>query len=71
MQAIRAGVAVFGAFGWVNTIDALANGDVTKWKEVMSLSWAYAITKLELDMTKNAYMKRLHEIQMKDNERSK
>lgn len=68
-EVIQAGVSALNAFGWVNTIDRLAGGIASQWTAAMTLPYAYALTKLELDNERAAFEKRLHKIRMKNNEK--
>lgn len=58
----RAGVKNFEPFKYINTVNALANGDVTKWDEVMNLPYDRLLTKLLLNKTEAAYQKRYSEL---------
>jgi len=52
-------------FGVLNTIDAIAKGDLTKWNEVEKLPYLTVFTKLMMDKEKNAIEKEIADNQRK------
>ena len=54
-----------GRFGVVNTIDSLANGDITKWDEIQKMQYSTVFTKLKMDKEKNKIQKEISELQKK------
>jgi len=58
----RAGIKNFESFKYINTINSLSNGDVTKWDEIMNLPYDRVLTKLLLNKTEAAYQKRYSEL---------
>ena len=58
----KAGIKSFQKFGYVNTVNSLAGGDVTKWAQILNLPYAVILTKLLLNQTEANYQKRYHEL---------
>ncbi|MBE9662014.1 hypothetical protein [Mucilaginibacter myungsuensis] len=58
----RAGIKNFEPFKYINTINSLAGGDVTKWDTVLNLPYHTVLTKLLLNKTEAAYQKRYGEL---------
>ena len=58
----RAGINQFAPFKYINTINALSNGDITKWDTIMNLPYDRVLTKLLLNKTEAAYQKRYAEL---------
>jgi hypothetical protein len=52
-------------FGVINTIDSLANGDLTKWNEIENTPYIVVFTKLKMDREKNKIQKEISELQRK------
>ena len=58
----RAGIKNFEPFKYINTINSLSNGDVTKWDDIMNLPYDRVLAKLLLNKTEAAYQKRYSEL---------
>jgi hypothetical protein len=58
----RAGIKQFEPFKYINTINALSNGDITKWDDIINLPYDRVLTKLLLNKTEAAYQKRYSEL---------
>lgn len=52
-------------FGVLNTINSLANDDVTKWDEIQKLPYMTVFTKLKMDMVKNKIQSEIAELKRK------
>ncbi|GAB2692409.1 hypothetical protein GCM10027037_14710 [Mucilaginibacter koreensis] len=61
---IRAGIKTFERFRYINTVNALAGGDVTRWDAVLNLPYERVLTKLLLNKTEAEYQRRYTELQM-------
>jgi hypothetical protein len=58
----KAGIEAFQRFSYYNTINSLADGDITKWEEIMNYSYSKLLVKLQLNKTEAAYQKRYAEL---------
>lgn len=58
----RAGIQAFEKFKYINTINALAGGDVTKWHLILAMPYERVLTKLLLNKTEAEYQKRFHDM---------
>ncbi|MFD2324036.1 hypothetical protein [Mucilaginibacter galii] len=58
----RAGIREFETFRYINTVNALAGGDVTKWNLILNLPYNRVLTKLLLNKTEAAFQKRYTEL---------
>ncbi|MEN0053638.1 MAG: hypothetical protein AAGC65_08210 [Mucilaginibacter sp.] len=58
----RAGIQAFEKFKYINTVNALASGDITKWDAVMNMPYERVLTKLLLNKTEADYQKRYSEL---------
>jgi hypothetical protein len=58
----KAGVAAFEKFKYINTVNSLAGGDVTKWVEILALPYDRVLTKLLLNKTEAEYQRRYQEL---------
>jgi hypothetical protein len=58
----RAGVQSFEKFKYINTVNALAGGDITKWDIVINMPYERVLTKLLLNKTEAEYQKKYREI---------
>ena len=54
----KAGIQSFEKFKYINTINALAGGDVTKWEDILAMPYERVLTKLLLNKTEAEYQKR-------------
>ena len=59
---VQAGSQNIENFGEFSTIDALAEGDVTKYDEILKIDTITIFTKLRFNMTVNKYQKSLYRI---------
>ena len=59
---IRANAAKLNQFGWMLSIDTLANFDITKWNEVLTQSYDRTIIKLLMNRERMEYQKRYAEV---------
>lgn len=67
-DSYSAGTDEIEAFGELNTIDALANGDITKYEEVLKIDVITCFTKLYLNNRKGEYEKRLYKVKRNKSE---
>jgi hypothetical protein len=58
----RAGIQSFEKFKYINTINSLAGGDITKWDTVMNMPYERVLTKLLLNKTEAEYQRKYREI---------
>lgn len=58
---IRAKSDKLNQFGWMLTIDTLANFDITKWNNVLSQSYERTIIKLLINRERMEYQRRYAE----------
>jgi hypothetical protein len=58
----RAGIQAFEKFKYINTVNSLAGGDITKWHLIMSMPYERVLTKLLLNKTEAEYQKRYSEL---------
>ncbi len=58
----KAGIQAFERFKYINTVNALAGGDVTKWEEILNLPYDRVLTKLLLNKTEAEYQKRYSDL---------
>ncbi|QEC79062.1 hypothetical protein [Mucilaginibacter ginsenosidivorax] len=58
----RAGIQSFEKFKYINTINALADGDITKWDIILNMPYERVLTKLLLNKTEAEYQKRYGDI---------
>ena len=58
----RAGIKNFERFKYINTINALSGGDITKWDIILNLPYDRVLTKLLLNKTEAEYQRRYGEI---------
>jgi len=58
----KAGIQAFEKFKYVNTINALAGGDITRWDTILNMPYERVLTKLLLNKTEAEYQKRYGEI---------
>lgn len=68
-DAVRADVEKLSKYGELQTIDALAGGDVLKYNEVLKLTIGTVINKLAYDKEKAEYQERLMKVKRKNAER--
>ncbi|MEB0249619.1 MULTISPECIES: hypothetical protein [unclassified Mucilaginibacter] len=58
----RAGIQSFEKFKYINTINALACGDITRWNKILAMPYERVLTKLLLNKTEAEYQKRYSEM---------
>jgi hypothetical protein len=58
----KAGISAFAEFKYINTINSLAGGDITKWDTILAMPYERVLTKLLLNKTEAAYQKRYSEL---------
>ncbi|WP_144916744.1 hypothetical protein [Mucilaginibacter frigoritolerans] len=58
----RAGIQNFEKFKYINTINSLAGGDITKWAQILNMPYERILTKLLLNKTEAEYQKRYAEL---------
>jgi hypothetical protein len=58
----RAGIQSFEKFKYINTINSLAGGDITKWDTILNMPYERVLTKLLLNKTEAEYQKKYMEL---------
>ncbi|MDN3582762.1 hypothetical protein [Mucilaginibacter flavus] len=58
----RAGIQSFEKFKYINTINSLAGGDITKWDTILNMPYERVLTKLLLNKTEAEYQKKYMEM---------
>ena len=58
----KAGIQAFEKFKYINTVNALAGGDITKWGDVLAMPYDRVLTKLLLNKTEAEYHRRYSEL---------
>jgi uncharacterized protein YgbK (DUF1537 family) len=58
----KAGIRAFEKFKYINTINSLAGGDITKWTDILNMPYERVLTKLLLNKTEAEYQKRYSEL---------
>ncbi len=58
----KAGVQSFEKFKYINTVNSLAGGDITKWAEILNMPYERVLTKLLLNKCEAEYQKRYREL---------
>ncbi|MES2807042.1 MAG: hypothetical protein V4619_00355 [Bacteroidota bacterium] len=58
----KAGIQSFQKFKYINTVNALAGGDITKWNEILNMPYDRVLTKLLLNKTEADYQKRYSDL---------
>jgi hypothetical protein len=58
----KAGIQSFEKFKYINTINSLAGGDITKWNEVLNMPYERVLTKLLLNKAEAEYQKKYSEL---------
>lgn len=59
---VLAGIKKFERYGINNTIDALAEGDVLKWEEVLLMPYNVIFTKLRMNKDKVVFQRSLKRV---------
>jgi hypothetical protein len=65
-KMIASGIKKLDDFGYINTVDMLAGGDVTKWSEIEQLPYEVCFTKQYKTTIENDIQKKLLEINSND-----
>lgn len=64
---VRAGVeGHFKKFGIINTIDALANGDILKWEKVEMLTYSMVFVKLCIHKENVLYQRKIRRLKQEE-----
>jgi len=58
----KAGIQAFEKFKYINTVNALAGGDITKWSVILAMPYDRVLTKLLLNKTEAEYQRRYSEL---------
>jgi hypothetical protein len=58
----KAGIQAFEKFKYINTVNALAGGDITKWSQILAMPYDRVLTKLLLNKTEAKYRRRYSEL---------
>ena len=58
----KAGIQAFEKFKYINTINSLAGGDVTRWNEILNMPYDRVLTKLLLNKTEAEYQRKYSEL---------
>ena len=58
----KAGIQSFEKFKYINTVNSLAGGDITKWAQILNMPYERVLTKLLLNKTEAEYQKRYSEL---------
>lgn len=58
----KAGIQAFEKFKYINTVNALAGGDITKWSSILAMPYDRVLTKLLLNKTEAEYQRRYSEL---------
>lgn len=58
----KAGIQAFEKFKYINTVNALAGGDITKWSAILAMPYDRVLTKLLLNKTEAEYRHRYSEL---------
>ncbi len=58
----KAGIQAFSKFKYINTVNSLAGGDITKWDDILNMPYDRILTKLLLNKTEAEYRRRYSEL---------
>ena len=58
----KAGIQAFEKFKYINTINSLAGGDITKWEQILNMPYERILTKLLLNKTEAEYQRKYSEL---------
>ena len=58
----RAGIHTFEKFKYINTVNSLAGGDITKWTDILNMPYDRILTKLLLNKTEAEYQRKYNEL---------
>lgn len=57
----KAGIETFAPFGYINTVNSLAGGDLDRWNIIMAMPYEKMLTKLLLNQVEAAYQKKYND----------
>jgi hypothetical protein len=57
-----AGIKSFEKFKYINTVNSLANGDLTKWNDILNMPYERVLTKLLLNKAEAEYQRRYSDL---------
>ncbi|TWP23125.1 hypothetical protein ETU10_08495 [Apibacter muscae] len=66
-EELEAGINNFNQFGVINTIDALAGGDILKWEKIVKLSYFDVLNKLYKNQVTNNFQQAYSKVLMRKN----
>ncbi|GAC1312334.1 MAG: hypothetical protein NVSMB24_33620 [Mucilaginibacter sp.] len=58
----KAGIQSFEKFKYINTVNSLAGGDLTKWTKILNMPYERVLTKLLLSKAEAEYQRRYSEL---------
>ncbi|MES2428947.1 MAG: hypothetical protein V4560_18345 [Bacteroidota bacterium] len=58
----KAGIQAFEKFKYINTINSLSGGDITKWGDILNMPYDRVLTKLLLNKTEAEYQRKYSEL---------
>jgi len=58
----KAGIRSFEKFKYINTVNSLSAGDITKWDTILNMPYERILTKLLLNKTEAEYQRRYSEL---------
>ncbi len=53
---------MFERFKYINTVNSLAGGDITKWRDILNMPYDRVLTKLLLNKCEAEYQRRYNEL---------
>jgi hypothetical protein len=65
----RAGITKFAEFGFYNSVNSLAGGDVLKWRAIMNLPYDEFFIKMRMNKVEAAFNKKYQELSLKENQK--
>jgi hypothetical protein len=65
----RAGVEAFAEFSFYNQVNALAGGDILKWRAIMNLPYDEFFIKMRMNKVEAAFNKKYQELSLKENQK--
>jgi len=58
----KAGIQAFEKFKYINTVNSLATGDITRWDDVLNMPYERVLTKLLLNKAEAEYQQKYSEL---------
>jgi len=58
----KAGIQAFEKFKYINTVNSLATGDITRWDDVLNMPYERILTKLLLNKAEAEYQQKYSEL---------